>query len=97
MTFVLDDFLRPPSTNEVGPSTAIFFHGGEAGREIERCGVGASVSFLLLLGLPSLWFSQLDSSMIRTFCESCVDSGGTRTSKLEVVVVETFDFVDASL
>ena len=54
--FVLDDFLRPPSTKDVGPSTAILLQGGDTGRGVELCEVAESVNFLFLAGGPSLWF-----------------------------------------
>lgn len=50
MAFVREDFRRPSSTNDVGPSTAILFHGGEMGRD------GEPASFLLFEGGPSLSF-----------------------------------------
>lgn len=49
MAFVREDFRRPSSTNDAGPSTAKFFHGGEMGRD------GDVPSFLLFEGGPSLF------------------------------------------
>jgi len=91
MGFVLDDFLLPPSTKDVGPSTAILLHGGDSGREVERCGVRDSASFLFLFGGPPFWFSQEESSMLEA-CWNCSKSNGfTRISKLD------FDGVEGSL
>ena len=88
MGFVLEDFLLPPSTNDVGPSTAIFFHGGDSSREADRCGVSESASFLFLLGGPAFWFSHEASSMLET-CRNCSGSNGfTRISKLGLGGVE---------
>ena len=65
---VREDFLRPPSTNDVGPSTAIFLHGGEIGLgpvgvEVR---VAESVSFRFLFGCASL---PLSSSVRFAFSE----------------------------
>lgn len=46
--FVRNDFRRPFSTNEVGPSTAAFFQGGETGLSRELPSSGAN--FLRLAG-----------------------------------------------
>jgi hypothetical protein len=52
MAFVREDFLLPPSTKEVGPSTAILFHGGDIGRG-NVFEVGAeSASFRFFAGGP---------------------------------------------
>jgi hypothetical protein len=60
--FVLDDFRLPSSTNEVGPSTTIFLHGGEAGRLEVRCGGPKSVILLFFFGgWPSLLSDALAS------------------------------------
>lgn len=59
--FVREDFLLPPSTNDVGPSTAIFFQGGEillvAGVSVVGV-VPQSVSFRFLIGRASLSLSS---------------------------------------
>lgn len=67
---VRDDFRLPPSTKDVGPSTAIFFHGGETGLEVESRGVAEaeSVSFRLLEGGAS---SSLASLLRVEICEWC--------------------------
>lgn len=46
--FVLPDFRRPFSRNEVGPSAMTLFHGGEIGRG--DASLSGSLSFRLLLG-----------------------------------------------
>src|SRR5437868_726813 len=51
--FVRDDFLRPPSTKEEGPSMVAFFQGGDSARGRERRRKDDSSSFRLLFG-PSL-------------------------------------------
>lgn len=64
--FVREDFRRPPSTKDVGPSTAILFHGGETGLEVEGRGVAESVSFRFLVGGAS---SSLASLLRVRFCK----------------------------
>ena len=64
MAFVREDFLLPPSRKEVGPSTAILFHGGEMGRgNVFEVGVG-SASFRFFAGGPSSWSCKASSSLI---------------------------------
>ena len=55
MVFVREDFLLPPSTKVVGPSTVILFHGGDIGRGnvFEVGTVSASFRFFAG-GSPSL-------------------------------------------
>ena len=52
MALVREDFLLPSSTKDVGPSTVIFFHGGDIGRgKVFEVGV-VSASFRFFAGGP---------------------------------------------
>lgn len=73
MAFVRDDFLLPPSINDVGPSTPAFFHGGEIGRGVERL---PSASFRFFDGGSSLFVSTIPSS----FCSPGVCINATTVS-----------------
>ena len=53
MLFVLIDFLLPSTMTDVGPSTATFFQGGDAARDVDRCLVrSSSLRFLLRRSAP---------------------------------------------
>ena len=52
--FVRDDFRLPSSTNDVGPSTAILFQGGEMGLCPDALPVAESASFRFLFGGVSM-------------------------------------------
>ena len=65
---VLEDFRLPPSTNDVGPSTEIFFHGGETGLDVESREVAESVSFRFLVGgASSSLVSWLGVDLVKDF------------------------------
>lgn len=64
MVLVREDFLLPPSTKEVGPSTAILFHGGDIGRGNVFEVAAVSASFRFFAGGPASCSCPTSSGLI---------------------------------
>lgn len=67
MKFVREDFRRPCSTNEEGPCTSTFFHGGEICLGVDGLFVSGAVIFRLLLGGESMLLSSCSPSPFSRF------------------------------